>query len=256
MNEERPLSYDSVLTNLNNTIQTNKRQVGQVRWFHPKKGYGMIRNLESKKDIFAHQTELKTDNNIYRQLYPGEYVEYVEGSLSEKVSESDTRTKKIATIITGIGGNMLMCEFLAYTNASSASHPQTHGSQSIQEEIPVLYPQSMQPSLQHQYKHMIPSDVTRTHYNASHVNGVNEDLMGAPLNSFNTHIETVPDKLYNNYQQRKTQPAPHYVTASNAIPLIQYPYPQSVVPMYLSAAAPRQSATPYHKRNEYRPVKK
>jgi cold shock CspA family protein len=251
------LSYDSVLTNLNHTIQTNKRSVGQVRWFHPKKGFGMIRNIETNKDIFAHQTELKTENNVYRQLYPGEYVEYTEGTLSERISESESRSKVIAKIITGIGGNMLMCEYVAYTNASNANKPST------QEEIPTIYPK-------HQYKHMIPADVIRSQYSNGHsmnghlinghaINGVNEELLGAPLNAFNSHIDTVPDKLYNNYQQRKKSPSvqsqnAHSIQQANYIPLIQYPYPQSVIPMYISNGTIPPAT--FQKRNEYRPVKK
>jgi cold shock CspA family protein len=245
-NEVDNFSYDTILDDLNHSIQTDRRLVGQVRWFHPKKGYGMIRNIETKKDIFAHQSELKSDSNVYRQLFPGEYVEYVEGSMNEKIKEIDSRSKKVAKFITGIGGNMLMCEYIAYT---TPVNPVQQNNNQQQQEIPILYPSNANP-LQHQphqYKHMIPVEVIRTQY--SRVNGVNEDLIGAPLNSFHHHIETLPDKLYNSFQQRKTQtPIPPMTpqTTTNYVPLIQYPYPQSVVPMY---------ATPYKKRNEYRPNK-
>jgi cold shock CspA family protein len=87
------------------------RQVGQVLWFQPKKGYGMLRNLHTKQDIFIHQSALKTETNVFRQLFAGEYVEYYEDVMSEIVNMNENKTKRIAVDVTGIAGNPLMCEY-------------------------------------------------------------------------------------------------------------------------------------------------
>lgn len=74
--------------------------VGKVKWFNPKRGYGFI--TVNNKDIFAHHANMKTRKDCYRTLYTGEYVE------CDVSTGTDGKTQ--ATNITGIQGGELMCE--------------------------------------------------------------------------------------------------------------------------------------------------
>ena len=76
----------------------------KLRWFNHSRGYGFLKNISGgpEKDIFVHHTQLKTKDNVYKTLYPGEYVEYD--------IENDDNGKICAVQITGINGNLLMCE--------------------------------------------------------------------------------------------------------------------------------------------------
>jgi len=85
------------------------RHTGQVKWFSRDRGLGFIRELKKdsessdENDIFVHYTGLRTSSNdVYKTLYDGEYIEFVETSMEDG--------RKIATDITGIYENELMCE--------------------------------------------------------------------------------------------------------------------------------------------------
>ncbi len=89
-------------------MTSGERKIGQVKWFNSKSGYGFINDIKSHEDIFVHHSGLKLENNnIYKILYQGEYVEY---DIDTKPSDS----KKIAVNITGMLGGKLMCEVRAW----------------------------------------------------------------------------------------------------------------------------------------------
>ncbi len=48
--------------------------VGKVKWFNSKKGYGFIRQNESEQDIFVHYTSIKGDG--FKSLAEGEEVQF------------------------------------------------------------------------------------------------------------------------------------------------------------------------------------
>ncbi len=50
-----------------------EREVGTVKWFNDKKGYGFI-SRESGEDVFVHYSSIKTDG--FRTLKEGERVEF------------------------------------------------------------------------------------------------------------------------------------------------------------------------------------
>lgn len=52
------------------------REIGTVKWFDAKKGYGFIAN-EQGKDVFVHYTSIEGDG--YRSLEEGQQVEFTIG---------------------------------------------------------------------------------------------------------------------------------------------------------------------------------
>lgn len=48
-------------------------EMGQVKWFDPKKGYGFIQGPDDQ-DVFVHFTQIQGDG--FRSLKDGESVEY------------------------------------------------------------------------------------------------------------------------------------------------------------------------------------
>lgn len=77
---------------------------GRVKWFNNKAGYGFItwtNSSGSEDDIFVHHSALTTENDQFRYLVEGEYVNF---------SITDTGDKTTATSVTGPDGGKLMCE--------------------------------------------------------------------------------------------------------------------------------------------------
>ena len=48
--------------------------VGKVKWFNSKKGYGFIRTNDGDQDIFVHYTSIKGDG--FKSLAEGEEVQF------------------------------------------------------------------------------------------------------------------------------------------------------------------------------------
>ena len=86
---------------------TGKRQIGQVKWFNNKAGYGFITMKDEDGtdcDIFTHYSTLQVADTQYKYLVQGEYVEF------ELVDSANENHKYQATNVTGIKGGKLMCE--------------------------------------------------------------------------------------------------------------------------------------------------
>ena len=83
------------------------RLTGLVKWFNNKAGYGFITAYEGEqkgKDIFVHYTSINTDNQQYRFLTQGEYVDF-------SLAKSDTdKYEYLAKNITGVKGGPILCE--------------------------------------------------------------------------------------------------------------------------------------------------
>jgi cold shock CspA family protein len=89
------------------SLSISKRQIGQVKWFNNKAGYGFITMKDEsgkENDIFTHYSTVKVGDSQYKYLVQGEYVEF-------ELSESTNKNHKFqATNITGIQNGKLMCE--------------------------------------------------------------------------------------------------------------------------------------------------
>jgi CspA family cold shock protein len=87
---------------------TDTKTSGRVKWFNNASGYGFITATDGDKtgeDVFVHHTALETDEQQYKYLVLGEYVEFCWSEVSDKESH-----KWQACKVTGINGGKLMCE--------------------------------------------------------------------------------------------------------------------------------------------------
>ena len=92
----------------NNEQHGEARTCGRVKWFNNASGYGFITATDGDKsgqDVFVHHSALKTDEQQYKYLVAGEYVEFEWSGIEGKEDH-----KWQATNIKGVGGGKLMCE--------------------------------------------------------------------------------------------------------------------------------------------------
>ena len=78
------------------------RNIGMVKWFNNKTGYGFI--SFNNEDIFVHHQQLTVAQNQYKYLVQGEYVEFEIKELTEG------RHKTMAADVTGVHRGPLLCE--------------------------------------------------------------------------------------------------------------------------------------------------
>lgn len=86
---------------------SSERLIGRVKWFNNKAGYGFITVTDGSRsgsDIFVHHSAIEVENQQYKYLVQGEYVEF---SLI-KTTSSDHEWQ--ASSVNGIKGGKLMCE--------------------------------------------------------------------------------------------------------------------------------------------------
>ena len=93
----------------------SERFTGRVKWFNNKTGYGFITiadGITSGNDVFVHHSSTNVDNQQYKYLVQGEYVEFSVVPLTEDNSDSSSsRTHSVqASEVCGIKGGKLMCE--------------------------------------------------------------------------------------------------------------------------------------------------
>lgn len=99
--------FTYIIYNMSNTANVEERQVGHVKWFNNKAGYGFITMKKENGedlDIFTHYSTIKMKDNQYRYLVQGEYVEF---NMTD-ATNSDHQYQ--AMDVTGISGGPLMCE--------------------------------------------------------------------------------------------------------------------------------------------------
>lgn len=86
---------------------TQSRNLGKVKWFNNKAGYGFITGLDGElkdKDIFVHYSTINVANPQYKYLVQGEYVEF------ELVKSHSDKHEYQATNVGGVKGGSIMCE--------------------------------------------------------------------------------------------------------------------------------------------------
>jgi cold shock CspA family protein len=89
------------------TLSAPEQLTGRVKWFNNKAGYGFITVTDgprSGSDIFVHHSTIQVENQQYKYLVQGEYVDFgVNNTVSGKHECQ-------AVDVHGIKGGKLMCE--------------------------------------------------------------------------------------------------------------------------------------------------
>lgn len=122
------------------TDSTNaERLLGRVKWFNSKAGYGFITVTDgdrSGSDIFVHHSAINVENQQYRYLVQGEYVEF------SLISTPNGNHEFQASSVCGIRSGKLMCETrrefkIARNNyrASSSSVSNTSNNENNQQRV-------------------------------------------------------------------------------------------------------------------------
>jgi len=78
------------------------QNLGRIKWFNNRKGFGFLTDCETNDDIFVHFSAIQTPNDVYKSLIEGEYVQYQPGT--------DKSGKSVALNITGVAGGPLLCQ--------------------------------------------------------------------------------------------------------------------------------------------------
>ena len=89
------------------THSASEQLTGRVKWFNNKAGYGFITvtdGSQSGSDIFVHHSSIQVENQQYKYLVQGEYVDFG----ITKTSSGDHEWQ--AVDVYGIKGGKLMCE--------------------------------------------------------------------------------------------------------------------------------------------------
>ena len=89
------------------TPSSAERLVGRVKWFNNKAGYGFITVTDGERsgsDVFIHHSAIQVENQQYKYLVQGEYVEF------DLVKTTATEHEWQASNVNGIKGGKLMCE--------------------------------------------------------------------------------------------------------------------------------------------------
>ena len=91
---------------------TASTYTGCVKWFNNNLNYGFITVLtegeQHNKDIFVHQSNIKTKRDCFRTLYAGECVQF------ELTASQNSAHPVHAVNVSGFNGVMLHCENPAY----------------------------------------------------------------------------------------------------------------------------------------------
>jgi cold shock CspA family protein len=99
----------SSMDDVTSTTGTNSAilQLGRVKWFNNKAGYGFITVTSGDKsgnDIFVHHSAINVESQQYKYLVQGEYVQFNLVSMKEGKHEFQ------ASEVCGINSGKLMCE--------------------------------------------------------------------------------------------------------------------------------------------------
>lgn len=89
------------------TPVASEHLTGRVKWFNNKAGYGFITVTDGSRsgsDIFVHHSAINVENQQYKYLVQGEYLEF------DLIRTDSEKHEWQASKVSGIRGGKLMCE--------------------------------------------------------------------------------------------------------------------------------------------------
>lgn len=89
------------------TLVSAESLIGRVKWFNNKAGYGFITVTDGSRsgtDVFVHHSTIQVENQQYKYLVQGEYVEF------ELIKTASGAHEWQASNVHGIKCGKLMCE--------------------------------------------------------------------------------------------------------------------------------------------------
>lgn len=125
-------TYHSIIRRMTESYQNNdvgtsnvstdvSRVTGRVKWFNNKAGYGFITVSDGPHagDVFVHHSAITVNEEQYRYLVQGEYVEF------ECVPVESGPHAWQASHVTGLNAGPMMCETRRVMRSSRPTQPQT-----------------------------------------------------------------------------------------------------------------------------------
>jgi CspA family cold shock protein len=115
----------------NDVVTPSERLTGRVKWFNSKAGFGFITVTDGDKsgsDVFVHHSAVEVENQQYKYLVQGEYVEF------GLVKSSGDAHEFQASSVHGIKGGKLMCETRREFKLARSNYKTTNPRSSDEEE--------------------------------------------------------------------------------------------------------------------------
>jgi cold shock CspA family protein len=128
------MSTDSVVTTSADT-SSSERYTGRVKWFNTKAGYGFITITDGSKsgsDVFVHHSSINVENEQYRYLVQGEYVEFTLSNVMKGDHEYQ------AGDVSGIKGGKLMCETRRDLRSARTQYKTSKGDEHESKRMPKM----------------------------------------------------------------------------------------------------------------------
>ena len=119
----------------NNVSTSSERFTGRVKWFNNKAGYGFITvtdGVKSGTDVFVHHSSIKVDDEQYKYLVQGEYVNF---NLLDTMTD---RHEFQAGDVCGIKGGKLMCETRHESRVARFQYRSSKPDEQVQEQEPAV----------------------------------------------------------------------------------------------------------------------
>ena len=95
------------MTTDSNSVTHVEHLLGRVKWFNNKAGYGFITVTDGSRsgtDVFVHHSSVNVENQQYKYLVQGEYVEF------DLIKVDTDKHEWQASRVSGVKGGKLMCE--------------------------------------------------------------------------------------------------------------------------------------------------